>query len=106
MGYFELGPSTGITGGAEIKIVSAIDLESLQSDMECERSEVEYNLVVEARDNGDPALSTSTNISIRVEDINDNTPTFVRMVDTNVEVPEFSPAGYVITEVSAEDLDA
>ena len=35
--------------------------------MECERSEVEYNLVVEARDNGDDPLSTFTNISIRVE---------------------------------------
>ncbi|CAL8331130.1 unnamed protein product [Lota lota] len=62
-----------------------------------------YKLVVQATDRGSPALSGTTTIRVQVVDVNDNSPAIPPL--RPVVVAENLPAGYVVTQVTANDVD-
>ncbi|KAG9348456.1 hypothetical protein JZ751_002191 [Albula glossodonta] len=63
-----------------------------------------YALTVVAQDRGMPALSSSATIEVTVLDVNDNSPRFDSASYT-VEIPEDSPVGSLVLEVTASDED-
>ncbi|NWI32234.1 PCD10 protein, partial [Sula dactylatra] len=63
-----------------------------------------YTLTVVARDRGEPPLSTSKSIQVRVSDVNDNAPRFSQPV-YQVYVSENNVPGAYIYAVSATDRD-
>nr|XP_006120977.1 protocadherin-10 [Pelodiscus sinensis] len=63
-----------------------------------------YTLTVVARDLGEPALSTSKSIQVRVSDVNDNAPRFSQPL-YQVYVSENNVPGAYIYAVSATDRD-
>ncbi|EMP32162.1 Protocadherin-10 [Chelonia mydas] len=63
-----------------------------------------YTLTVVARDMGEPALSTSKSIQVRVSDVNDNAPRFSQPL-YQVYVSENNVPGAYIYAVSATDRD-
>ncbi|XP_023405733.1 protocadherin gamma-A9 isoform X17 [Loxodonta africana] len=64
----------------------------------------EYNITVTATDRGTPPLSTETDITLHVADINDNPPAFSR-ASYSVYLPENNPRGTSIFSVTAHDPD-
>ncbi|XP_043369203.1 protocadherin-23 isoform X2 [Dermochelys coriacea] len=62
-----------------------------------------YRLVVQVADRGIPSLSATSIVTIQVVDVNDNTPTIQPV--GKVEVSENAPPGFVVTQVSANDVD-
>ena len=63
-----------------------------------------YNVTIVATDSGAPPLSSTSVVSIRVSDVNDNAPLFPEPL-INVYVNENSPVGGVIKQVTATDAD-
>ncbi|KAL3880639.1 hypothetical protein ACJMK2_032863 [Sinanodonta woodiana] len=63
-----------------------------------------YNMVLIAKDNGDPPLTGSLIINVTVTDVNDNSPQFTAAT-YNVSVNENVQNGSVILTVVATDLD-
>ena len=63
-----------------------------------------YNLQLVAEDFGTPSLSSSTNITVIITDVNDNAPMFLQDSIT-VIVPENSTNSTVIFTASASDAD-
>jgi len=63
-----------------------------------------FRLVITCRDSGSPALSSSVELNVEVQDLNDNIPQFSRAV-YNFAVNETAPAGSVLGRVSATDAD-
>jgi len=63
-----------------------------------------YRLVIECRDNAAAALSSSVELDIEVEDVDDNMPQFSRAV-YNFAVNESVRPGSVLGQVSATDAD-
>nr|DAA06614.1 TPA_inf: protocadherin gamma b12 isoform [Anolis carolinensis] len=64
----------------------------------------EYNVTIIATDKGTPTLSTEKIISLKISDINDNSPTFEKSSYT-VFVQENNPSGSSIFQVRASDPD-
>nr|XP_045250900.1 protocadherin gamma-A1 isoform X21 [Macaca fascicularis] len=64
-----------------------------------------YNITVTATDQGTPALSTETHISLLVTDINDNSPVF-HQDSYSAYIPENNPRGASIFSVRAHDSDS
>ncbi|MEE6478699.1 hypothetical protein FKM82_011965 [Ascaphus truei] len=64
----------------------------------------EYEVVITARDEGSPALSVSTTITVEVSDVNDNAPQFLQSVVT-IFINENNPPGSHVHSVSASDSD-
>ncbi|XP_074147742.1 protocadherin gamma-B2 isoform X19 [Sminthopsis crassicaudata] len=64
----------------------------------------EYNITVTATDKGNPPLSTSKTLTLRIADVNDNAPLFLQPFYVSY-VPENNPAGASISCVSAVDPD-
>ncbi|XP_018106636.1 protocadherin Fat 4 [Xenopus laevis] len=64
-----------------------------------------YSLQITATDAGFPALTGTGTISIQVEDINDNTPTFA-LNHHFITIPEDAPTGTDILMVNCSDSDA
>ncbi|XP_017277987.1 protocadherin-23 [Kryptolebias marmoratus] len=62
------------------------------------------HLLVEARDGGDPVLSTATSVNIQILDYNDHEPLFHQDVYT-LSVPEDTPTDTTLLTLSAEDKD-
>ncbi|XP_029288257.1 LOW QUALITY PROTEIN: protocadherin-23 [Cottoperca gobio] len=62
-----------------------------------------YKLVLQAADRGNPPLSSTTTIRVQVVDVNDNSPTIPPMEP--VVIAENLPAGYMVTQVTANDVD-
>ncbi|NXI58521.1 PCD23 protein, partial [Chloroceryle aenea] len=62
-----------------------------------------YRLVVQAADKGNPRLSATSIVRIQVLDVNDNAPVVQPLGE--VEVPENAPPGFIVTQVSASDVD-
>ncbi|EMP24920.1 Protocadherin-23 [Chelonia mydas] len=60
-------------------------------------------LVVQVADRGTPSLSATSIVTIQVVDVNDNTPTIQPL--GKVGVSENAPPGFVVTQVSANDVD-
>ncbi|XP_031443187.1 protocadherin alpha-8-like [Clupea harengus] len=64
----------------------------------------QYDISVQATDEGSPPLSSTSRITVHISDVNDNAPGFLEPV-INVYVKENSGAGAVIFTVSAFDPD-
>ncbi|XP_069642221.1 protocadherin beta-6-like [Haliaeetus albicilla] len=64
-----------------------------------------YNLTVIASDQGQPMLSTALNLTVIIDDVNDNPPVFSSS-RYEVSVPEDKVLGRALLTVSATDLDA
>lgn len=62
------------------------------------------HLLVEAKDGGDPALSSVASIDVQILDTNDHEPTFHQEV-YSLTVPEDTPTGATLLTLSAEDQD-
>ncbi|XP_054459735.1 protocadherin-23 [Anoplopoma fimbria] len=62
-----------------------------------------YKLVLQATDKGNPTLSSSSTIRVQVVDVNDNSPAIPPM--ETVVIAENLPAGYMVTQVTANDVD-
>ncbi|XP_056094136.1 protocadherin beta-16-like [Rhinichthys klamathensis goyatoka] len=75
----------------------------LQKSMGRENQE-DIALVLTAVDGGDPHLSGTTQIRIKVLDVNDNAPVFTHSV-YKATVVENSPKGTVVNRVEASDAD-
>ncbi|XP_064452111.1 protocadherin gamma-A3 isoform X20 [Mirounga angustirostris] len=65
----------------------------------------EYNITLRATDGGNPPLSTSTHITLRVADINDNPPAFSQS-SYSAYIPENNLRGASIFCVTAQDPDS
>ena len=66
-----------------------------------------YSLTVEARDNGEPQLSTTIEVTVIILDENDNTPLFSPAPPVySVNVTESSEVGTLVLELEASDRDA
>uniref|UniRef100_A0A8C5EAF3 Protocadherin-16 n=1 Tax=Gouania willdenowi TaxID=441366 RepID=A0A8C5EAF3_GOUWI len=76
-------------------LVEKLDFETVPS----------YNLTVIVSDRGIPQRSSTVPIVIRVEDVNDNPPVFIR-TEYNVVLSEGTPAGTDILHLSASDPDS
>ncbi|XP_029439946.1 protocadherin alpha-8-like [Rhinatrema bivittatum] len=64
----------------------------------------EYNISISATDEGSPALSTTTTITITVSDVNDNRPRFTKS-SYAIFVMENNLPGSLIFTISASDSD-
>ncbi|XP_058533432.1 protocadherin gamma-B7 isoform X11 [Ochotona princeps] len=64
----------------------------------------EYNVTITATDRGKPPLSSSSVVTLRIGDVNDNAPVF-QQPSYVVHVAENNPPGASIAQVSASDPD-
>ncbi|XP_076001821.1 protocadherin-23 [Genypterus blacodes] len=113
MQVFASDPDSGANGQIEYSIVSgnlndAFILDSvrgiLATNVLLDREIIaSYKLVLQAADRGRPALSGSTTVRVQVVDINDNSPAIPPMEP--VLTAENLPAGSVVTQVTANDVD-
>lgn len=62
-----------------------------------------YKLVLQAADRGKPSLSSTATVRVQVVDVNDNSPAIPPMEP--VVIAENLPAGYMVTQVTANDVD-
>ncbi|XP_065192145.1 uncharacterized protein LOC135823227 isoform X2 [Sycon ciliatum] len=85
-----IDPRTG-----EITLMRALDYEVQHT----------YYIVVRAEDRGIPPLSSTTNATLKVIDVNDNHPVFSSPVYT-VTVPEDAKNNSGVVQLNATDLDA
>lgn len=88
-GSFVIDPTSGI-----IRTNKALDRESVAV----------YHLNAVAIDRGTPSMSSSIEVQVRLEDINDSPPTFPsdKII---LYVPENSPVGSIVGEIHAHDPD-
>ena len=89
-GTFTLNSTSG-----ELVLAVSLDFESV----------VDYNLTIQATDNGMPSLSTEINAQIRVTDFNDHPPIFTQDVYTG-SLLENQPADVSIAGVMVTDEDS
>lgn len=94
--YFALDVTVGPEGTKQAELVIVGEL-----DREVEDS---VDLLLVARDEGDPPRSGSTAIHVRIQDSNDNSPTFEDSAPT-VELPENTARGTTIIRLKASDPD-
>ncbi|XP_072446996.1 cadherin-related family member 2 [Chiloscyllium punctatum] len=90
---FTIDPISG-----DLRSIGPIDREAMKS------SDGKIILIVKAYDLGVPSLSTTVNVTIHVEDVNDNSPIFSQPV-YNASVMEHT-LGAFVTLVKASDKDA
>ena len=93
-----------IAGGS---LLFAINSSSgmLSSTGQLDREEVsQYNLTVVAIDGGSPRQSSTTTVTVVVEDVNDHPPLFLQQSYTRV-VSEELPTGSTLLQVQARDGD-
>ena len=66
-----------------------------------------YDLVVVATDSQNSTLTTGVSVTVTINDVNDNPPTFIYPLfnSDTVHVPSRSPRGWVVTTVQATDPD-
>lgn len=101
-GTFDVAPYEGI-----IRVSGVLDRESVAA----------HRLVVIARDNGSPRLSSTVEIEVNILDVNDNPPTFYGYDETvtddrgdrlpvyHASIFENSPVGSQVIKVHANDTD-
>ncbi|XP_026135732.1 protocadherin gamma-C5-like isoform X4 [Carassius auratus] len=79
----------------EIRVVGNVDYEEVNV----------YDITVQARDGGSPAMEGSCNIKVEIIDVNDNTPE-VTLTSLTSPIREDAETGTVIALISAKDLDS
>jgi len=111
-------PDTGLGGHVDCSLIGNSDhfrlvhiydaefqlLTSSTATLDRETAE-RFRLVITCHDNGTPPLSSSVELDIEVEDLDDNIPQFSRAV-YNFAVNETTPAGSVLGRVTATDADS
>ncbi|NWX92056.1 CELR3 protein, partial [Nothoprocta pentlandii] len=91
--------------GGEGKIdIDSSGLILLEKELDRETQEI-YNLTVIASDQGQPVLSTALNLTVIVDDVNDNPPVFGSS-RYEISVFEDEVLGKTLLTLSATDLDA
>ncbi|KAG9490955.1 hypothetical protein GDO78_006337 [Eleutherodactylus coqui] len=65
----------------------------------------EYEVIITAKDEGSPSLSTSKTLKIDISDANDNAPRFIQSVETIFIKENNSPGSHIYT-ASASDPDS
>nr|XP_051700304.1 protocadherin gamma-B4 isoform X41 [Oryctolagus cuniculus] len=104
------GPNGEVTckleGDVPFKIIpSSKNSYKLVTDGTLDREQTsEYNVTITATDRGQPPLSSSSTVTLRIGDVNDNAPVFHQAAYV-VHVPENNPPGASIAQVSASDPD-
>uniref|UniRef100_UPI0037E89D79 protocadherin-23-like n=1 Tax=Semicossyphus pulcher TaxID=241346 RepID=UPI0037E89D79 len=68
-------------------------------------TQAEVWFLVVAADGGEPALSSTSTVTVLVEDVNDNEPVFLQQL-YNVSIPEHSDIGSCFLQVVATDADS
>ncbi|XP_040200775.1 protocadherin alpha-4-like [Rana temporaria] len=79
----------------KISSVNSLDHEKLQM----------FCVVIEARDNGTPPLSSTTSLTLFIQDQNDNFPQVLPSLST-IEVWRTAKVGHVVTKIKAFDRDS
>uniref|UniRef100_A0A669CTT1 Protocadherin-related 15a n=1 Tax=Oreochromis niloticus TaxID=8128 RepID=A0A669CTT1_ORENI len=104
-------PDAGANGQVRYRIVNYPDLFTISANGSIytrvpldRESRNQYDLVVEASDGAVDPRRTSFTVSVQVTDIDDNSPVFSQQTYV-VNVPENSPVGTVVLQLSAVDLD-
>ncbi|KAG1936095.1 protocadherin-15 [Pimephales promelas] len=104
-------PDLGINGQVRYRLVSHTDLFRISTDgsiftaVPLDREErAQYDLVVEASDGANDPRRTTIALSIKVLDVDDNSPVFSQPA-YHVTLAENSPVGMVILNISALDPD-
>ena len=87
--YFGINPSTGVVTNKQ-----RLDYEINQ----------EFNFVVVAYDTGVPQLSSTAQVTVRLQNVNDHSPVFSKK-SYSATIPENSPAGTEVVTVLATDDD-
>ena len=87
---FSIGADSG-----EISLTGTLDFEKTR----------EYRLLVVATDQGSSPLSANMTLTVRVKDVNDNSPEFTRTV-YEMRVPENVVLGFKVGTVLATDADS
>lgn len=113
MQVFASDADSGLNGQIEYSIISgnhngAFILDSVRGilatnvmlDREITSS---YKLVLQAADKGNPPFSSTATVRVQVVDVNDNSPAIPPMEP--VLIAENLPAGYMVTQVTANDVD-
>jgi len=89
-GTFEIDSSTG-----DLSVASPLDFETT----------TQYHLTVRAQDSGIPPSANTTNVVVRVVDVNDNVPRFYTPIYQS-SVAEDVPVGTTVVRVQAYDADS
>ncbi|KAI4899904.1 hypothetical protein NFI96_019483 [Prochilodus magdalenae] len=79
----------------EIRVIGEVDYEQTSV----------YDITVQARDGGSPAMEGSCNVKVEITDVNDNTPE-VTLTSLTSPISEDAETGTVIALISAKDLDS
>ena len=105
------GPNSQIT----YTIVSGSDYFTVESDSPCIQNSQEldfetnrsFTVVLEARDNGVPPLSSNVTITFNLENLNDNAPRFTAPTQgsLSLSVPENETLGYLVYHFMAVTAD-
>ncbi|XP_062381351.1 protocadherin alpha-8-like [Sardina pilchardus] len=105
---------SGQNGAVKLSLIESVPFKiqntyknkyALVVDGPLDREQVsQYDISMQATDEGSPPLSTTSHITVRISDVNDNAPRFPEPV-INVYVKENSDVGAVIFTVSAFDPD-
>ncbi|KAM3613345.1 uncharacterized protein V6R79_024519 [Siganus canaliculatus] len=95
-----------IDGKLPFKIESSLtNYYNLISDQHFDRESVsEYNITIRATDLGSPPLSTSTQLHLKISDVNDNAPLFDKS-SYSAYITENNAPGISIFAISARDSD-
>ncbi|XP_050980465.1 protocadherin-15b isoform X2 [Labeo rohita] len=101
----------GVNGQVRYRLVSHTDLFRISTDgsiftaVPLDREErAQYDLVVQASDGAKDPRRTTVTLSIKVLDVDDNSPAFSQPA-YHVTLPENSPVGMIILNISALDPD-
>ena len=85
-----------------------IDMESgnitVNADLD-RRHQSFYSFNVTATDRGNPPLSNTTTVEVTVTEINDNQPYFDPPLPPAIMIPEDTPPGYILLNITARDND-
>ncbi|NXA04377.1 CELR3 protein, partial [Sapayoa aenigma] len=93
-----------LKGGEGKMDIDTSGLIFLEKELDREKQD-SYNLAVIASDQGQPARSTALNVTVIIDDVNDNPPVFPSS-RYEVSVPEDEGLGMALLTLSAADLDA
>ena len=92
------------SNAAQIRTANVLDREALVQMNYFLPPNSQADIIIEVSDNGNPRLTSSVTVVIRLQDINDNAPTLDNPV-SEVSISESSNIGTLVTQVVASDID-
>ena len=102
LNLFMIVPDGG--NAIQIRTATVLDREALVQMNYFLPPNSQSDITIEVSDNGNPRLTSSVTVVVRLQDINDNAPTLVNPV-SEVNISESSNIGTVVTRVVASDVD-